>query len=300
MQKTIRAPASSNKVPTSLRVLFEENDPHHQPIQQDNYRPPAPIFTPQLSGSTDEISNNFVRDWDTQDPDDTSHTLSSSPVSIRTRPPVPPPNTSPEMTIPPSFSRLGNKATSPNNDSIDYKPNLTSSDISSPITTTVVPASPINSTDTTKPPPRPARQLADDASKQFLDLASPSAFQFPRPSTASGDTRPSRLRPTLTKKPPSRPSTSTGLHQNAHSLDTSAAVSRYEGGPSATGLMSRTRSATTPPPMTPLDLDPAGVTPRPSYAMERKFSDQPQYYNLGTPGLKDVLKVRISATFRIR
>ncbi|PPQ99748.1 hypothetical protein CVT24_009731 [Panaeolus cyanescens] len=287
-QKTIRAPATSNKLPTSLRVLFEENDPNHQPSQQDSYRPPATTYTPPpLIGTAEEINNNFIRDWDNQDTDEPSQVLSSSPVSIRTRP-VPPLSTSPEITIPPSFSRLGNKPTTPNKDSIDVKPNNISPDTGTPITTTIVPASPVSSMNVAKTPS--TRTFGDEVPRQVLDLASPSAFQFPRPSTASGDSRPSRLRPALAKKPPSRPSTSTGLHQNAHSLDTSSANIRYDGAASPT-MISRTRSATTPPPTTPLDLDPAGMTPRAPYSLERKFSDHAQSYNLGTPGLKDVLKI---------
>ena len=122
-----------------------------------------------------------------------------------------------------------------------------------------------------------------------LDLASPVAFQFPihskqtmlRQSTfpVSQNQALSTLRASVNHS---------NTHQNALSLDTS---SRHDLSP----FISRTRSATTPPPMLNLERDVliSQKVPDPTDRTFRlnELSSSTKPLNLGTPGLKDVLKV---------
>ena len=119
------------------------------------------------------------------------------------------------------------------------------------------------------------------------DFRSTSGFQFPPPSTRRQppDISLSRISPISTS---SRPGTSTSFHhQNAHSLDEPPSISL--GLPSPTGML-RTRSATTPPLTAAVDGEFPPHRPLGSTA-KRPYEFPPQQTHLGTPGLKDVLKV---------
>ena len=123
-----------------------------------------------------------------------------------------------------------------------------------------------------------------------LDLTSPTAFQFPAhsnqaiPRQATSRVNQSQVLPTP-RSTINYPST----HQNALSLDTS---SRHD----LSTFVSRTRSATTPPPMLNTERDfltLAHKTLNPTDRTLRLHELKPsaKLPNLGTPGLKDVLKV---------
>jgi len=145
---------------------------------------------------------------------------------------------------------------------------------------------------TAQPPKIIGRSLVDNGSKDDdLDLASPAAFQFPVHSKQAMP-RQSTSRVTQTQVLPTPRTTVNhpNTHQNALSLDTS---SRHDLSP----FVSRTRSATTPPPMLStaapdfLTLAPKApnLTDRTLRLNEVNSSAKP--LSLGTPGLKDVLKV---------
>ncbi|KAJ7783031.1 Pkinase-domain-containing protein [Mycena metata] len=153
------------------------------------------------------------------------------------------------------------------------------------------------------------------AAKRDLDLASPGAFQFPPTQKILSPSIPSILPLQLQKShhnrtSPTHSSTSTlplspGAHQATYSLDTSASTRRF-----AAPSMTRTRSATALPetavskPISSsrqtniladnLPLPPPPVPPFARSGRERSGSDSSNASytpGLGTPGLKDVLKI---------
>jgi hypothetical protein len=128
--------------------------------------------------------------------------------------------------------------------------------------------------------------FVENGLKDDLDLVSP-AFQFPadskqvmpRQSTSSRVTQP-QASPTP-RTTVNHPNT----HQNNLSLDTS---SRHD-----LLLVPRMRSATTPPPMLSMERDFLTSTHQTPKLMDRtlRLNSSGKLLNLGTPGLKDVLKV---------
>ena len=128
--------------------------------------------------------------------------------------------------------------------------------------------------------------LVDNGPKDDLDLASPAAFQFPvdskqilpRQSTSRVTQRQASPTPRTTVNHPN-------THQNTLSLDTS---SRHD-----LPLVPRTRSATTPPPMLNMERDFLTSTHKTPNLIDRtlRLNSSGKFLNLGTPGLKDVLKV---------
>ena len=128
--------------------------------------------------------------------------------------------------------------------------------------------------------------LAENGPKDDFDLASPATFQFPVDSKQSMP-RQSTSRVTQRQASPTSRTTVNhpNTHQNALSLDTS---SRHD-----ISLVPRTRSATTPPPMLNMERDfltSTHKTPNPTDRTLR-LNSSGKHLNLGTPGLKDVLKV---------
>jgi hypothetical protein len=132
--------------------------------------------------------------------------------------------------------------------------------------------------------------LVDNGPKDDLDLASPAAFQFPISSKQAIE-RQSTSRVTHQRQGSPTPRTTVNhpnTHQNALSLDTS---SRHE-----LPLVPRTRSATTPPPMLNMERDFLTSTNKTPNFIDRalrlnELNSSGKLLNLGTPGLKDVLKV---------
>ena len=128
--------------------------------------------------------------------------------------------------------------------------------------------------------------LVDNGPKVDLDLASPAAFQFP---VDSKQTMPRQSASRLIQRQTSPTLRTTvnhpNTHQNALSLDTS---SRHD-----IPLVPRTRSATTPPPMLHMERDLLTSTHKTPNPIDRtlKLNSSGKLLNLGTPGLKDVLKV---------
>ncbi|KAF5385865.1 hypothetical protein D9615_002457 [Tricholomella constricta] len=152
-----------------------------------------------------------------------------------------------------------------------------------------------------------------------LDLESSSAFQFPpspkpflssepTPSTSLPPRSHSRMSPTHLSA--STSVSSPGAHQTTYSLDTSASARRVPTpNPMLPPSITRTRSATTlpetPPPNTEASLLRKGsandgaplIPPLKPFALtgrSRSGSDASQSIIPGTPGLKDVLKARMS------
>jgi hypothetical protein len=143
-----------------------------------------------------------------------------------------------------------------------------------------------SSTTTAQSPKTVGGSLVDNGRKDDLDSASPAIFQFPvnskqampRQSTSRVTQR--QASPTL-RTTVNHPNT----HQNALSLDTS---SRHD-----LPLAPRTRSATTPPPMLNTERDFLTSTYKTPNPIDRtlRLNSSGKLLNLGTPGLKDVLKV---------
>ncbi|KAJ7497186.1 Pkinase-domain-containing protein [Mycena latifolia] len=160
------------------------------------------------------------------------------------------------------------------------------------------------------------------SAKKDVDLASPAAFHFPPPqkvlSPSIAPVLPLQLQKSHTRTSPTHSSTSTlpvspGAHQATYSLDTSASARRFPApNPRSTPSMTRTRSATALPETGPTaaikpnatnrQVSPAAdnsplVPPIKPFARpgrERSGSDSSNISytpGLGTPGLKDVLKI---------
>ncbi|KAJ7072419.1 Pkinase-domain-containing protein [Mycena amicta] len=133
---------------------------------------------------------------------------------------------------------------------------------------------------TSKPPMSRKRSQSSVESTRDVDLTSPAAFQFP----------PAQVSPSI---PASILPVSPGVHQPTYSLDTSAPT------------MTRTRSATALPETGPVpakptnarvtNFEPPLVPPiKPFARRQRSGSDSSNTSytpGLGTPGLKDVLKI---------
>ena len=147
----------------------------------------------------------------------------------------------------------------------------------------------LSSSATAQSPKIVGGSLVDHGPKDDLDLASPTAFQFP---VNSKQTMPRQSTPRVTQRQASPTPRTTVNHPNTHqntlSLDTS---SRHD-----PPLVPRTRSATTPPPPPPMlnterdFLTSTHKTPNPIDRTLR-LNSSGKFLNLGTPGLKDVLKV---------
>lgn len=125
-----------------------------------------------------------------------------------------------------------------------------------------------------------------------IDLASPASFQFPRPSKptplSAGTLAPRQVQARVS------PSTPVHTHQNTLSLDSQPTSPTHDNHPP----ISRSRSATTPPPMVLLDPE---LIPKPVHIVEvKKMNDltaSSQHPVRGTPGLKDVLKACLVLKF---
>ncbi|KAJ7647422.1 Pkinase-domain-containing protein [Roridomyces roridus] len=157
-----------------------------------------------------------------------------------------------------------------------------------------------------------------ETSTKDVDLASPAAFQFPPAQKVLSPSlplvSPLQLHKSHTRTSPTHSSTSTlpvspGAHQTTYSLDTSASARRFPA-PSpraAAPSMTRTRSATALPettssvpakPSRPVVADNAPLMPpvkpfaRTGRARSGSDSSNTSYTPaMGTPGLKDVLKI---------
>lgn len=128
--------------------------------------------------------------------------------------------------------------------------------------------------------------LVDNEPKDDLGLASTAPFQFPVDSKQAIP-RQSTSRVTQRQASPT-PCTAVNhlnAHQNALSLDTSSSHD--------IPLIPRTRSATTPPPMLNMERDFLTSTHKTPNPIDRtlRLNSSGKLLNLGTPGLKDVLKV---------
>ena len=128
--------------------------------------------------------------------------------------------------------------------------------------------------------------FVDNGPKDDLDLASPATFQFPV-NSKQAIPRQSTSRVTQRQASPTPRTTvnHSNTHQNALSLDTS---SRHD-----LHMVPRTRSATTPPPMMNTERDFLTSTHKTPNPIDRtlRLNSSGKLLNLGTPGLKDVLKV---------
>ncbi|KAJ7262278.1 kinase-like domain-containing protein [Mycena haematopus] len=193
-------------------------------------------------------------------------------------------------------------------------------DLASPTHTPVATSSP--SVPASRPPMNRKRSQsnADESSsaKRDVDLTSPAAFQFPPTQKILSPSIPSvlplQLQKSHSRTSPTHASTSTlpvspGAHQPTYSLDTTASARRFPApSPRSTPNMTRTRSATALPEtahtksiasnrQTNILADPPLVPPRKPFApsgRERSGSDSSNHSytpGLGTPGLKDVLKI---------
>ncbi|KAJ6586809.1 Pkinase-domain-containing protein [Mycena vulgaris] len=157
------------------------------------------------------------------------------------------------------------------------------------------------------------------SAKRDVDLASPAAFHFPPTQNVLSPSIPPVLPLQLQKShTPTHSSTSTlpvspGAHQTTYSLDTSASGRRFAASsPRSTPIMTRTRSATALPETGPTGSVKSNATTRQANAVtddsplvppikpfarpgrERSGSDSSNISytpGLGTPGLKDVLKI---------
>jgi protein-serine/threonine kinase len=127
--------------------------------------------------------------------------------------------------------------------------------------------------------------LVDNEPKDDLDLASTATFQFPVDSKHMPRQSTSRITQRQASPTPRTAVNPLNTHQNALSLDTS---SRHD-----IPLVPRTRSATTPPPMLNMERDFLISTHKTPNPIERtlRLNSSGKLHNLGTPGLKDVLKV---------
>ena len=144
-----------------------------------------------------------------------------------------------------------------------------------------------SSLDSTQSPKIAGGSLADNGPKDDLDLVSPNAFQFP---AICKQAIPRQSTSRVTQRKASSPTPCTTVnhpntHQNALSLDTS---SRHD-----LPLVPRTRSATTPPPMLNMGRDFLTSTHKTPNPIDRTvgLDSSGKLLHLGTPGLKDVLKV---------
>ena len=226
--------------------------------------------------------------------------LSESPRST----PPPPDDFNDEVitTISPSTRRPRKQRTKPPTSQVSIsEPSFlveqTSTETDSPISFDLQPHYPEESTPkpefTLSIPPAPTSlERVDETELEPQrgngDFRSTSGFQFPPPSTRRqpSDVSISRIPPISIS---SRPGTSSSFHhQNAHSLDEPPSISL--GLPSPNGML-RTRSATTPPLTAAIDGEFPPHRPLGSTA-KRPYEFPPQQTHLGTPGLKDVLKVR--------
>jgi hypothetical protein len=144
----------------------------------------------------------------------------------------------------------------------------------------------LGSSATAQSPKTVGGSLVDNGPKDDLDLASPAAFQFP---VNSKQVMPHQSTSRVTQRQASpTPHTTVNhpnTHQNALSLDTS---SKHD-----LPLVPRTRSATTPPPMLNTERDFLTSTHKTPNPIDRtlRLNSSGKLLNLGTPGLKDVLKV---------
>lgn len=147
----------------------------------------------------------------------------------------------------------------------------------------------LDSLATAQSPKNVGGSLVGNGLKDDLDLASPAAFQFPVNSKQAMP-RQSTSRITQSRASPTPRTTVNypNTHQNALSLDT---FSRHD-----LPLVPRTRSATTPPPMLNMERDSLTSTHKTPNPIDRTLrlndlNSSGKLLNLGTPGLKDVLKV---------
>ncbi|KDR75445.1 hypothetical protein GALMADRAFT_98931 [Galerina marginata CBS 339.88] len=119
-----------------------------------------------------------------------------------------------------------------------------------------------------------------------LDLASPASFQFPHPSRLNTQRR--QHLPLLPPQNHVSSTSSTNMHQSTLSLDASSLPARHELVPSIT----RTRSATTPPPLFLIDSDSEDkITTTTDVKKAAITVSHQQSSSRSTPGLKDVLKI---------
>jgi hypothetical protein len=234
-----------------LRLLFADSLPN----QQDDYRP-LPSQASTILSDTQIISQTPVREVD-----DILHAPFPSEPIVRSR-------------------------TRMLNDTGDVTP---LSSHGSSVFLTDGNGSLVSKLATAQSPKIIGGSLVDNEPKDNLDLASPAAFQFPVSSKQAMSCQSIRVTQSRASPMPRTTVDHPNSHQNALSLDTS---SRHDLSP----LVSRTRSATTPPPMLNMEreiLTSTNKLPNPTDRTLRlnELNSSAKLLNLGTPGLKDVLKV---------
>ncbi|KAF8813599.1 Pkinase-domain-containing protein, partial [Phlegmacium glaucopus] len=238
-------------LPSSLRLLFADSIPN----QQDDYRPlPSQVLT--TLSDTQIISQITVREVD-----DVPNSLFPSEPIVRTRARM--------------LNNVGEVASLSSGGSGIFQAEGSLGSKSA----------------TAQSPKIIGRSFVDNGPKDDdLDLASPAAFQFPVHSKqAMPRQSTSRITQSQVSPTPRTTVNHPNTHQNALSLDTS---SRHDISP----FVSRTRSATTPPPMLNMERDfltLAHKTPNPTDRTLKlnELNSSAKLFNLGTPGLKDVLKI---------
>jgi len=279
-QATIRANQSTN-FPTSLRMLFEDGNSVQQEGRWPNSSTPDISASPQLNTSPEERNDEAPQ----------SGVLPLPPLMHRapSRPSLSSNNTTVE-----NSNRIPNDPTPVSriipllSEKVDqsYQGNLQARHLPQSSYEDFV--RPIHLQ-------RP-QSRAETSTKQFnavrkspglnrdVDLASPASFQFPQPSKPT----PLSSLPPRQLQTRASPSTPVYTHQNTLSLDSQSTSPTHDNPPP----ISRSRSATTPPPTVVL-LDPESM-PKPIHTMEAKKRNDPtpglQHPVRGTPGLKDVLK----------
>lgn len=279
-QATIRANQSTN-FPTSLRMLFEDSNSVQQEGRWPNLSAQDIFASPQLNTSPEERNEEVLQ-------------LGGVP-------------------LPPSIHRAPSRPSLSNNNTTVENLNRIPND-SAPISRIIPPLSekvdqsyqgnlqarhlPQSSYDDFMRPRQLQRpqSRAETSTKQInavrkspglnrdVDLASPASFQFPQPSKLT----PLSALPPRQLQARASPSTPVYTHQNTLSLDSQSTSPTHDNHPP----ISRSRSATTPPPMVVLS-DPE-IIPKPVHTVEvKKKNDSTagsQHPVRGTPGLKDVLK----------
>ena len=281
-QATIRANPSTT-FPTSLRVLFEDGNSAQQEGRWPNLSASDVSVSPHLNTSPEERN------------DEVQPQLGGLPLPpLILRAPSRPSLSSNSTTVEnshriPNDSAPISRIISPLSEKVDpsYQSNLQARHL------------PQNSHDDLMRPRHLQRpqSRAETPTKQFnavrkapglnrdVDLASPASFQFPQPSKptplSTGTLAPRQLQARAS------PSTPVYTHQNTLSLDSQSISPTNDDHPP----ISRSRSATTPPPIALLDPE---IIVKPVHTLEVKKINDPtansQQPARATPGLKDVLK----------
>lgn len=306
-QHTIRAPTSASTLPTSLRMLFEDNSTS----QPDSYRPLLHSANAPSSGPTQPSEKTFKQLAPQLILQEVPRSQNASIAHVLTAL-----SNQPNPAVKLQNIQFDGFASSPQEEEVPgavetHQVSFQSTHI--PLHPHATPESPTSSpadsksTHPSSPPARPhgnrqrSRSSAEASDyRHDRDLASPGAFRFPlNPNFVPSVKGERNGVDTLSSSKPHEPNFS-GSHQAAHSLGT---ISRHDGlQPPAFSSISRARSATTiqisdihsnfkslpteepifQVPKPPIRAYPDHNGPENSFTSNR---------TLGTPGLKDVLKV---------